>query len=91
MEEEKKSRWGDCMPQANELHIYITSKLNKIYIFCAGIASMTVPTYISECAPAELRGRLVTINNLFITGGQFIASILDGAFSYDKTNGWRFV
>jgi SP family myo-inositol transporter-like MFS transporter 13 len=52
---------------------------------------MTVPTYISECAPAELRGRLVTINNLFITGGQFIASILDGAFSYDKTNGWRFV
>lgn len=50
---------------------------------------MTVPIYIAECAPAELRGRLVTINNLFITGGQFIASVLDGAFSYDKVNGWR--
>ncbi|XP_076110532.1 proton myo-inositol cotransporter-like isoform X2 [Mytilus galloprovincialis] len=56
-----------------------------------GIASMTVPTYIAECAPSELRGRLVTINNLFITGGQFIASVLDGAFSYDKTNGWRYM
>ncbi|CAC5420088.1 SLC2A13 [Mytilus coruscus] len=56
-----------------------------------GIASMTVPTYIAECAPSELRGRLVTINNLFITGGQFIASVLDGAFSYDKINGWRYM
>lgn len=51
---------------------------------------MTVPVYIAECAPTELRGRLVTINNLFITGGQFIASVMDGAFSY-YDNGWRYV
>ena len=63
----------------------------NIYMFLliSGLASMTVPIYIAECAPPHLRGRLVTINNLFITGGQFIASILDGAFSYDKVNGWR--
>ena len=51
---------------------------------------MTVPIYIAECAPPHLRGRLVTLNNLFITGGQFIASTIDGAFSYDKENGWRY-
>lgn len=56
-----------------------------------GLASMTVPMYIAECAPVHLRGRLVTVNNLFITGGQFVASILDGVFSYDKKNGWRWM
>ena len=50
---------------------------------------MTVPVYIAESAPVHMRGRLVTLNNLFITGGQFVASCLDGAFSYDKANGWR--
>jgi SP family myo-inositol transporter-like MFS transporter 13 len=54
-----------------------------------GSASMTVPVYIAEAAPAHLRGKLVTLNNVFITGGQFIASIVDGIFSYDKKNGWR--
>uniref|UniRef100_A0A4W6G0Z0 Proton myo-inositol cotransporter n=1 Tax=Lates calcarifer TaxID=8187 RepID=A0A4W6G0Z0_LATCA len=47
-----------------------------------GIASMTVPVYIAEVSPPHLRGQLVTINSLFITGGQFIASVVDGAFSY---------
>lgn len=50
---------------------------------------MTVPMYIAESAPPALRGRLVTFNNLFITGGQFAAGVVDGAFSYDTTNGWR--
>jgi SP family myo-inositol transporter-like MFS transporter 13 len=51
---------------------------------------MTVPVYIAECAPMSMRGRLVTLNTLFITGGQCIASIIDGAFSYDKEHGWRY-
>ncbi|XP_059167029.1 proton myo-inositol cotransporter-like [Physella acuta] len=56
-----------------------------------GFASMTIPVYIAESAPAHLRGRLVTVNTLFITGGQFIASTIDGGFSYVKPNGWRFM
>ncbi|XP_044279321.1 proton myo-inositol cotransporter isoform X5 [Varanus komodoensis] len=56
-----------------------------------GIASMTVPVYIAEVAPPHLRGRLVTINTLFITGGQFFASVIDGAFSYLPKNGWRYM
>ena len=56
-----------------------------------GLASTTVPMYIAETAPADHRGQLVTLNNIFITGGQFVASIVDGMFSYDLKNGWRQV
>lgn len=56
-----------------------------------GLASMTVPVYIAEVAPAELRGLLVTINQVFITGGQFIASVTAGLFSGDTENGWRYM
>ncbi|XP_036376187.1 proton myo-inositol cotransporter-like isoform X2 [Megalops cyprinoides] len=56
-----------------------------------GIASMTVPVYIAESSPPQLRGQLVTINTLFITGGQFIASLVDGAFSYLRHDGWRYM
>ncbi|XP_041820160.1 proton myo-inositol cotransporter-like [Chelmon rostratus] len=56
-----------------------------------GIASMTVPVYVAEASPPHLRGQLVTVNTLFITGGQFTASLIDGAFSYLKHDGWRYM
>ena len=56
-----------------------------------GLASMTVPMYIAECSPYHLRGRMVTLNNMFITGGQLIASIMAGIFSYASVNGWRYM
>ncbi|XP_061576880.1 proton myo-inositol cotransporter-like [Cololabis saira] len=56
-----------------------------------GIASMTVPVYMAEVSPPQRRGQLVTLNSLFITGGQFIASVVDGAFSYMSRDGWRFM
>ena len=49
---------------------------------------MTVPVYIAECAPSHLRGRLIVVNNLFITGGQFVAAVVDGIFS-PINHGWR--
>lgn len=52
---------------------------------------MTVPVYIAESAPTHMRGRLVTLNQIFITGGQLVASLVDGAFSSDERNGWRYV
>ena len=56
-----------------------------------GLASMTTPVYIAEVSPIEIRGKLVTINNCFITGGQFVASVVAGAFSMNNANGWRFM
>ena len=53
-----------------------------------GFAAMAVPMYIAECAPMSMRGKLVVLNNLFITTGQFIATLLDGAFS-SVTHGWK--
>ncbi|KAF4551747.1 Sugar (and other) transporter-like protein 22 [Elsinoe fawcettii] len=41
-----------------------------------GAASTTVPMYISEIASAERRGRLVTVQSLFITGGQVVAYLV---------------
>ncbi|KAI4899795.1 hypothetical protein NFI96_001144 [Prochilodus magdalenae] len=56
-----------------------------------GINSMTVPVYIAEASPPHLRGQLVTVNTLFITAGQFVASLIDGAFSYVQHGGWRYM
>lgn len=55
-----------------------------------GAAAMASPMYIAECAPSHLRGKLVVLNNMFITGGQFVATVVDGTFSYLPINiGWR--
>jgi len=55
-----------------------------------GGASVTVPVYIAETAPSNTRGRMVTVNNMFITGGQFVAAVLDGTLSPYKRIGWRY-
>lgn len=55
-----------------------------------GVASGASPLYITELSPAELRGRLVTIQSLFVTGGQVIAYITGFAFS-NVPHGWRFM
>lgn len=56
-----------------------------------GFASMTVPVYVAEAAPPAIRGRLVTLNQLFITIGILISSVIAGAFSELKTTGWRYM
>ncbi|KAI0234429.1 Proton myo-inositol cotransporter [Lamellibrachia satsuma] len=53
--------------------------------------STTIPMYIAESAPAYVRGRLVSTNVLMIACGQFIANVVDGIFSYNKENGWRYM
>ncbi|KAI5360194.1 putative major facilitator, sugar transporter, major facilitator superfamily [Septoria linicola] len=55
-----------------------------------GVASGAVPLYITELAPAELRGRLVTIQSLFVTGGQVIAYLIGWGFSA-LPHGWRYM
>ncbi|KAJ1427136.1 Sugar/inositol transporter [Sesbania bispinosa] len=55
-----------------------------------GMASMTAPLYISEASPASIRGALVCINGLLITGGQFLSYLINLAFT--KTPGtWRWM
>ena len=54
-----------------------------------GLASMTVPMYIAEVSPVYIRGKLVTINQIFITAGMLVAAVVAGVFSSDSKNGWR--
>uniref|UniRef100_A0A4W3IKD6 Solute carrier family 2 member 13b n=1 Tax=Callorhinchus milii TaxID=7868 RepID=A0A4W3IKD6_CALMI len=81
-----------CNKHLLDFHIILmSSALVFIFHFFPGLSSMTVTVYIAEAAPSDQRGRLVTINTLFITGGQFVASVMDGAFSYLEKNGWRYM
>ncbi len=58
--------------------------------FSLGLASMTVPIYLAECSPIHLRGRLTVADNMAVTGGQFVAGVVDYAFSY-VSHGWRYI
>lgn len=55
-----------------------------------GAASFVVPLYIAELAPAQLRGRLVTVQSLLITGGQVIAYLAGWGLS-TLPHGWRWM
>ncbi|EPX74817.1 MFS myo-inositol transporter [Schizosaccharomyces octosporus yFS286] len=55
-----------------------------------GLASLIVPMYITELAPAHMRGRLVIIYVVFITGGQLLAYALNAAFE-NVNQGWRIM
>ena len=55
-----------------------------------GFASCVVPLYISEIAPAEHRGKLVSLNQLAITIGILGSYGVDRAFA-DVNNGWRYM
>jgi SP family galactose:H+ symporter-like MFS transporter len=52
-----------------------------------GVASFVVPLYISEIAPAALRGGMVSFNQLFITIGILISYGIDYIFS--ASGNWR--
>ncbi|KAJ6029889.1 hypothetical protein N7499_012302 [Penicillium canescens] len=54
-----------------------------------GSASMIVPLYIGELAPAKYRGRMVAFNNMSVTFGQLVASALGAGFAQIKGEGWR--
>ncbi|KAI1306077.1 Proton myo-inositol cotransporter [Halotydeus destructor] len=55
-----------------------------------GFASMVVPMYIAEMSPLHVRGSLVTMNAVFITGGQAVAGVVAGLLS-EVHEGWRYM
>jgi len=54
-----------------------------------GTSSLVVPTYIAEIAPPNLRGRLVSTNQLMITIGIFASYLVGYAFA--DAQGWRWM
>lgn len=62
-----------------------------------GMASMLSPLYIAEVAPAKMRGRLVSVNQLAIVSGMFIVYFVNyliqknGIGDWNVTTGWRWM
>jgi sugar porter (SP) family MFS transporter len=54
-----------------------------------GIASIVGPLYISETAPPQIRGSVVSFNQLAITSGILIAYLVGFALSF--SGGWRLM
>ena len=54
-----------------------------------GLASGTVPVYISEVSPADARGWQVSLFQLAITVGILLAYVVDYAFA--SIQGWRWM
>lgn len=67
---------------------YTTISNRGLSITLTGLSSMTIPMYIAESAPANIRGRLVSINIVMVAAGQFIANCVAGLFSFTP-DGWR--
>ena len=55
-----------------------------------GIASFVAPLYISEIAPVDIRGKLVSINQVALTGGIVISYLIDYAFAGSQAWRWMF-
>lgn len=55
-----------------------------------GFSSSTIPVYLAEITQFHQRGKLVAAYNLLITGGQFVAGVIAGAFS-TTNEGWRYM
>lgn len=58
--------------------------------FTVGVFSYSVPLYISELSPSHVRGALVSISQLAVTIGIFIAYIINLGFS-GVEEGWRWM
>ena len=62
-----------------------------------GIASMLAPMYIAEIAPADIRGRLVSINQLGIVSGILIIYFVNATIAgwhdeaWNISTGWRWM
>ncbi len=62
-----------------------------------GMASMVSPMYIAEVAPARIRGRLVSLNQIAIISGMLVVSIVNWWIaspldsSWNVAMGWRWM
>jgi len=84
---------GTALP--NDINTFIIFRI--IGGIGVGAASMTSPMYIAEIAPARIRGRLVSLNQLAIVGGMLIVYFVN-YFIADADNpawnvatGWRWM
>jgi SP family galactose:H+ symporter-like MFS transporter len=55
-----------------------------------GVASFVSPLYISEIAPVDIRGKLVSINQVALTSGIVVSYVIDYVFAPSQDWRWMF-
>ena len=55
-----------------------------------GVSSFVAPLYISEIAPVDIRGKLVSINQVALTTGIVVSYLIDYAFAGSEAWRWMF-
>lgn len=55
-----------------------------------GIAAQCIPIYLTEISPAKIRGMLLSLNTLAITGGQLLSYIL-AYYLINVSHAWRYL
>ncbi|MCW3804569.1 sugar porter family MFS transporter [Plebeiibacterium marinum] len=73
---------------ADSIELFIASRF--VAGLGVGAVSVLAPTYISEIAPANMRGMLVANNQFAIVIGILLAYVIDFGF-VDVANGWRYM
>ena len=73
-----------CMASSGVTAMVIARGVLGIGIGCS---SATVPTYLSELAPARLRGAMASLNQIFIVSGILIAFLVD--YWLASSGNWR--
>ncbi len=68
---------------ANSYHIVLAGRL--ILGVGIGIVTIVLPLYLAESAPAAIRGRSVTMFQLFLTGGILLAYLIDMTLRHRAT------
>jgi sugar porter (SP) family MFS transporter len=74
------SALGTALPQ----QIWVFILFRFIGGLGIGVASISTPMYIAEIAPAELRGRLVAVNQIAIVGGIAATSFINYAIAHSQ-------
>lgn len=56
-----------------------------------GVASVLAPVYIAEVAPRDIRGRLVSLNQMAIVSGILLAYLVNWTLSFGGPSSWRWM
>ena len=78
-----------CMAFSVNKDVFIASRL--LAGIGVGMASMLSPMYIAEIAPADVRGRMVAINQLTIVIGILITNIVNYSLRNMGNDAWRWM
>ena len=78
---------SSCSAMAMNLIWLIVGRV--IVGFAIGVASYSAPLYISEIAPKRIRGALVILNTIMVTGGIVLAYVVDLLLA--PIHAWRWM